>query len=167
MTHMNTDRIEQIHKATAYPESHSVQQALLQVWNETAHEYEGLIEEERKAYAEWYGYADEEGSPGALAALFNRLKELETAIGKGVPFSAYSFGYADGEREGRTTQLQTQLKIIAERNKLAERVDALERFICDNTDPQDMRPEDSALFHEVNKRLCPKRYEGPFGGYKE
>jgi hypothetical protein len=32
---MNTDRIEQIQKETAYPESVSVQQALLKVWNET------------------------------------------------------------------------------------------------------------------------------------
>ena len=32
---MNTDRIEEIQKETAYPESKSVQQALLKVWNET------------------------------------------------------------------------------------------------------------------------------------
>lgn len=35
---MNTDRIEQIQKETAYPESVSVQQALLKVWNETEQE---------------------------------------------------------------------------------------------------------------------------------
>jgi hypothetical protein len=32
---MNTERIKEIQQATAYPESVSVQQALLQVWNET------------------------------------------------------------------------------------------------------------------------------------
>ena len=35
---MNTDRIKQIQQETAYPESVSVQQALLKVWNETAQE---------------------------------------------------------------------------------------------------------------------------------
>ena len=37
---MNTSRIEELHKQTAYPESHSVAQALLKVWNETAQHYE-------------------------------------------------------------------------------------------------------------------------------
>ena len=32
---MNTDRIKEIQQETAYPESQSVQQALLKVWNET------------------------------------------------------------------------------------------------------------------------------------
>lgn len=32
---MNTDRIKKIQQETAYPESVSVQQALLKVWNET------------------------------------------------------------------------------------------------------------------------------------
>lgn len=35
---MNTDRIKEIQQETAYPESVSVQQALLKVWNETAQE---------------------------------------------------------------------------------------------------------------------------------
>lgn len=35
---MNTDRIKEIQEATAYPESVSVQQALLKVWNETEQE---------------------------------------------------------------------------------------------------------------------------------
>ena len=37
---MNTDRIEKIQKGTAHPESTSVAQALLQVWNECAQENE-------------------------------------------------------------------------------------------------------------------------------
>ncbi len=32
---MDTDRIKEIQQETAYPESVSVQQALLKVWNET------------------------------------------------------------------------------------------------------------------------------------
>ena len=35
---MNTDRIKQIQQETAYPESVSVQQALLKVWNECEQE---------------------------------------------------------------------------------------------------------------------------------
>lgn len=35
---MTTDRIKEIQQETAYPESVSVQQALLKVWNETAQE---------------------------------------------------------------------------------------------------------------------------------
>ena len=35
---MNHDRIEEIMKATAYPESNSGYQALLQVWNEVQHD---------------------------------------------------------------------------------------------------------------------------------
>lgn len=37
-TTMNTDRIKEIQQTTAYPESVSVQQALLQVWNECEQE---------------------------------------------------------------------------------------------------------------------------------
>lgn len=46
---MNTDRIKEIQKETAYPESVSVQQALLKVWNETAQEQEEWISELQKA----------------------------------------------------------------------------------------------------------------------
>jgi len=35
---MNTDRIKEIQQESAYPESVSVQQALLKVWNETEQE---------------------------------------------------------------------------------------------------------------------------------
>lgn len=35
---MNTERIKEIQQETAYPESVSVQQALLKVWNETEQE---------------------------------------------------------------------------------------------------------------------------------
>jgi hypothetical protein len=42
---MNTDRIEVIQKETAYPDSISVQQALLKVWNETAYENKRLNSE--------------------------------------------------------------------------------------------------------------------------
>ena len=35
---MNTDRIKEIQSKTAYPDSISVQQALLQVWNECEQE---------------------------------------------------------------------------------------------------------------------------------
>jgi hypothetical protein len=43
---MNTDRIKEIQEETAYPESVSVQQALLKVWNETAQGF-NLTDEDR------------------------------------------------------------------------------------------------------------------------
>ena len=39
---MNIDRIKEIQSKTAYPNSTSVQQALLQVWNECAQEKERI-----------------------------------------------------------------------------------------------------------------------------
>ena len=40
---MNTARIEELQKLTAYPESHSVALALEQVWVETSHHYEKAL----------------------------------------------------------------------------------------------------------------------------
>lgn len=45
---MNTDRIREIQMETAYPESHSVAQALLKVWNECSQVYELEIEKYKK-----------------------------------------------------------------------------------------------------------------------
>jgi hypothetical protein len=42
---MNSERIKEIQQATAYPESVSVQQALLQVWNECESEHNRIVEE--------------------------------------------------------------------------------------------------------------------------
>jgi len=44
---MTTERIKEIQNKTAYPESASVQQALLQVWNEVAQKYETFNTKER------------------------------------------------------------------------------------------------------------------------
>lgn len=56
---MNTDRIKQIQQETAYPESVSVQQALLKVWNETEQEQLriGAVSgrsELLRAFSKWY-----------------------------------------------------------------------------------------------------------------
>ena len=57
---MNADRIKEIQQETAYPESVSVQQALLKVWNETAQEQlrqppvSGQLEAIRKDFCLWY-----------------------------------------------------------------------------------------------------------------
>jgi hypothetical protein len=45
---MNTDRIKEIQEETGYPESVSVQQALLKVWNETAQEYTCVVPDCKK-----------------------------------------------------------------------------------------------------------------------
>jgi len=44
---MTTERIKEIQSKTAYPESVSVQQALLQVWNEVAQKYETFNTKEK------------------------------------------------------------------------------------------------------------------------
>jgi hypothetical protein len=41
---MTPERIKEIQEQTAYPESHSVQQALLQVWNECEQEKKAEME---------------------------------------------------------------------------------------------------------------------------
>lgn len=57
---MNTDRIKEIQQETAYPESVSVQQALLKVWNECEQEQlricvvSGQLEALRKDFCLWY-----------------------------------------------------------------------------------------------------------------
>jgi len=38
---MNSDRIDELLKQTAYPESNSVRQAMLQVWNEMQQDFNG------------------------------------------------------------------------------------------------------------------------------
>ena len=45
---MNSDRIEELQKTTAYPDSRSVANALLQVWNECAQENNKQINEMRE-----------------------------------------------------------------------------------------------------------------------
>lgn len=49
---MNTERIEEIQKETAYPQSQSVQQALLKVWNETAQKYKAELKAKDERIAE-------------------------------------------------------------------------------------------------------------------
>lgn len=73
---MNSKRIEEIQKACAYPESRSVQQALLKVWNECAQEAAGTkgvadVLAERRRQVEVEGWApehDDEYSHGEMAA---------------------------------------------------------------------------------------------------
>jgi hypothetical protein len=47
---MTTERIKEIQKTTAYPDSTSVQQALLQVWNECEQERSYSEEDIKQAY---------------------------------------------------------------------------------------------------------------------
>jgi len=45
---MNSERIEEIQSKTAYPESRSVRQALLQVWNECEQENAKHVKQRQK-----------------------------------------------------------------------------------------------------------------------
>jgi hypothetical protein len=53
---MNSDRIKEIQMATAYPDSQSVQQALLQVWNECQQERMYSEDEVRKLFNQYKEY---------------------------------------------------------------------------------------------------------------
>ncbi len=59
---MNTKRIEELMKETAYPESHSVMQALLQVWNELQQAFNKQICDNCKHFSllDMNGQPDEE-----------------------------------------------------------------------------------------------------------
>jgi len=81
-----------------------------------------------------------------LYELRSRVEELEAEMGKGVHMSNYSMGYADGEREGRTTQLQIQLGIIVERNRFRAALEELAD--CDFDDGW------SDSWHSPNCRKC-------------
>lgn len=50
---MTTDRIKEIQETTPYPESHSVTQALLQVWNECEQENKFRITKDVKEGMFW------------------------------------------------------------------------------------------------------------------
>lgn len=53
---MTSDRIKEIQEQTAYPESVSVKQALLQVWNECQQQLEKEREKIKEAYTD--GFSD-------------------------------------------------------------------------------------------------------------
>jgi hypothetical protein len=54
---MTSDRIKELQQATAYPKSRSVQQALLQVWNECAQE-RSYSEQDMFEFSEWISHND-------------------------------------------------------------------------------------------------------------
>ena len=86
---MNTERIEEIQKETAYPQSQSVQQALLNVWNETAQKYKTELEAKDERIAE-------------LEAMVEKMKCCENCeyyppskCGKSVQYGCSDDGYDD------------------------------------------------------------------------
>lgn len=70
---MNSDRIQQIQKGTAYPESRSVALALSQVWNEVAQENAKMIEE-LIVYAE--GHLKVCPHDFAVESILEKLKDI-------------------------------------------------------------------------------------------
>ena len=65
---MTTDRIKEIRKKTAYPNSKSVQQALLQVWNECQQDMAKDIEYWKGEFEHWHKQAMD------MADKYNELK---------------------------------------------------------------------------------------------
>jgi len=88
---MNTERIKEIQKETAYPNSVSVQVALLKVWNECEQSHPPHTDEEevkmKKLLIKWldkliYGWADtmpaeRKDDPSAWDSMQKELKELQ------------------------------------------------------------------------------------------
>ena len=81
---MNTDRIKEIQSKTAYPDSISVQQALLQVWNEceqqqcAIHDVSGTLSDQTKRHIDFAyltGVFNVSGIDGLQKEL-TRLKEI-------------------------------------------------------------------------------------------
>jgi hypothetical protein len=74
---MNTERIKEIQQATAYPESVSVQQALLQVWNETEQEQLGIAAVISRFFKD---KAKEHGVNEANLFIENRITHLSLCV---------------------------------------------------------------------------------------
>ena len=64
---MNSDRIKEIQETTAYPESVSVKQALLQVWNECEQQQNKIKETDAKLI-------------DATSGMFEALKRVEAYL---------------------------------------------------------------------------------------
>jgi hypothetical protein len=77
---MNTDRIEEIQKETAYPDSISVQQALFKVWNEVTQDIKNENKVERDSGFNLIIFGDTM-SDGALSCYKVGLMEV-TSITK-------------------------------------------------------------------------------------
>jgi hypothetical protein len=89
---MNSDRIKEIQETTAYPESVSVKQALLQVWNECEQEQVkncSIPDVSKSVLAEivsltqceipYYAYGDNEAAC-EMAQRLNRIGELASTV---------------------------------------------------------------------------------------
>jgi len=73
---MNTERIKEIHDKTAYPDSRSVQQALLRVWNETEQPLQNRINELEEKIKNIHNTSQEVRSQRAFPV--ELLKEIDT-----------------------------------------------------------------------------------------
>ena len=74
---MTSDRIKEIQETTAYPESRSVKQALLQVWNECEQDSTKYSEEDME---EMYNYGYNNYLPYEQAIEKFRVKEIKTEV---------------------------------------------------------------------------------------
>lgn len=82
---MNSDRIEELQKRTAYPESRSVALALMQVWNECAQENNKQINEMRDIVKHHINKTcflrkKREYAENQLSSANNRIKALLSSV---------------------------------------------------------------------------------------
>lgn len=88
---MTTERIREIQNSTAYPDSISVQQALIKVWNEVAQEYEGWKQalnfekpEDQNEPTKFYVYVTEFCDDGLPLPTNERERILEIMVSEKV-----------------------------------------------------------------------------------
>ena len=116
---MNSDRIQEIQAMTGYPESRSVQRALLQVWNECAQdadkriaELETELSKERIAESDMeFKYEDaKRGRDQALKRVAELEEQIETQQGlRGVLQRAERAEHERDEAEKKITGLETKV----------------------------------------------------------
>ena len=105
---MTTERIKEIQSQTAHPNSVSVQQALLQVWNEVAQKYETFNKKEMKAEAQWWGYLHKNGTIQAKRGFSDSIGDIREA--KSSPFVVKTYGpFVAKDREDALNILQRNL----------------------------------------------------------
>ena len=90
---MTSDRIKVIQEGTAYPESLSVKQALLQVWNECEQEQNRI---KKEIELEWY-------------------RELEKKLKDVSYYASYDWGVADNVWE-YYNEIQNKIKELENEN---------------------------------------------------
>lgn len=125
---MNSERIKEIQSGTAYPESVSVQQALLQVWNECGQEAQKEIE--------------------ALKDENERLRK----DGESITESYQQLGAENNEQKNRINLLLSENSDLKSLCELGEKVIEHVKWVGSNRDLGEYTKKVIAEFDELKKK---------------